>query len=198
MVQMTGQTSGGVSGETTARTIGRPSGLTSGGEEWIAAAEAARRLHVSLRTMRRWIASGRVMGRIEGEPGHETRFVRADTLPPLSGEVIDTQPGRTDGRCDVRADDRPGPGPDIRGDVRGDRPDTCPCCQIRAEEVQHLRAQIDLRSHAEAELRVMLVRLERTNAELAGALVQKALPPAVEVKETPRRVRWWSWWRNGT
>jgi hypothetical protein len=39
----------------------------------------------------------------------------------------------------------------------------------------------------------MLVRLERTNAELAGALVMKALSPAVEVATvaTPRKVRWW-------
>jgi hypothetical protein len=29
----------------------------------------------------------------------------------------------------------------------------------------------------------------RMNSDLAGALVQKALPPVVEVKEMPRRVR---------
>jgi hypothetical protein len=46
-------------------------------------------------------------------------------------------------------------------------------------------------------LRVILMKLEATNAELAGARVQKALPPAPE--ETPRgRVpsgRWWQLWR---
>jgi hypothetical protein len=36
------------------------------------------------------------------------------------------------------------------------------------------------------------MKLEATNAELAGALVQKALPPAPEEKP---RVRWWKLWR---
>jgi hypothetical protein len=43
----------------------------------------------------------------------------------------------------------------------------------------------------------MLMKLEATNAERAGALVQKALPPAPE--ETPRRRvpsgRWCQLWR---
>jgi hypothetical protein len=63
--------------------------------------------------------------------------------------------------------------------------------------VDYLRAQLDHRTEelqrhaiAEEQLRVMLMKLEATNAELAGALVQKALPPAPE--EAPRRARWWN------
>jgi hypothetical protein len=40
--------------------------------------------------------------------------------------------------------------------------------------------------------RKALMKLEATNAELAGALVVKALPPA---PEAPRRARWWQLWR---
>jgi hypothetical protein len=78
--------------------------------------------------------------------------------------------------------------------------------QVRAEsaeqrldqalsEVEPLRAQIDAHTDAEQELRVMLARLECTNAELAGALVQKALPPISTSVEMPaRKVRWWWPW----
>jgi hypothetical protein len=69
-------------------------------------------------------------------------------------------------------------------------------------EVDHLRAQLKRRDEeinrwaiAEEQLRVMLMKLEAANAELAGALVVKALPPAPEVVETPKRTRWWQLWR---
>jgi hypothetical protein len=72
--------------------------------------------------------------------------------------------------------------------------------QLR-EDVQQLRAQLERRDEeinrraiAEEQLRVMLMKLEATNAELAGALVVKALPPAPEV-EPPRRAKWWQLWR---
>jgi DNA-binding transcriptional MerR regulator len=74
--------------------------------------------------------------------------------------------------------------------------------QRQAEEIQHLRAQIDLRSHeiqqertAGEQLRVMLMKLEATNAELAGALVVKALPPAPESVQPVKRAKWWQLWR---
>jgi excisionase family DNA binding protein len=67
-------------------------------------------------------------------------------------------------------------------------------------DMDHLRAQLEVRTHeiqqertAGEQLRVMLMKLEATNAELAGALVVKALPPAPE--ETPRRTRWWQLWK---
>jgi DNA-binding transcriptional MerR regulator len=67
------------------------------------------------------------------------------------------------------------------------------------EDVQQLRAQLERRDEeinrraiAEEQLRVMLMKLEATNAELAGALVQKALPPA---PEPVRKARWWQLWK---
>lgn len=165
----------------TGRTSGRTSGEISGGVTWIAAAVAAQQMNVSLRTIRRWIASGRVLGKIEGGPGHETRYVRADTLPPLSGEVMGDESGR--------ADDWP----DDRGRVRPESP-PCPCCTVRAEEIQHLRAQAERRDRAEAELRRLMAALSEANRTLTGLLEQKALPPARE--GTPRRVKWWGWWRR--
>lgn len=66
-------------------------------------------------------------------------------------------------------------------------------------DMEFLRAQLEQRAeeaarHAEAEreLRVMLMHLERTNAELAGALVVKALPAPEIYVEPVKRVRWWN------
>jgi hypothetical protein len=71
----------------------------------------------------------------------------------------------------------------------------------QAAEIQQLRAQLDHRTEelqrhaiAEEQLRVMLMRVQATNAELAGALVQKALPPAPEMEAPPRQTRWWTLW----
>jgi hypothetical protein len=71
--------------------------------------------------------------------------------------------------------------------------------QLLESEVQHLRAQLEYRVQeiqqertAGEQLRVMLCKLEATNAEFSGALIQKALPPAPEEKP---RVRWWKLWR---
>jgi excisionase family DNA binding protein len=68
-------------------------------------------------------------------------------------------------------------------------------------EVGHLRAQLDQRAEeaqrhaiAEEQLRVMLMKLEATNAQMTGALVQKALPPAPEPEAARRRLRWWALW----
>jgi hypothetical protein len=67
------------------------------------------------------------------------------------------------------------------------------------DDVQQLRAQLERRDEeinrraiAEEQLRVMLMKLDATNAELAGALVQKALPPA---PEPVRKARWWQLWK---
>jgi hypothetical protein len=66
-------------------------------------------------------------------------------------------------------------------------------------DMEHLRATVERQadritrqSIAEEQLRVMLMKLEATNAGLARALVQKALPPAPEEK---RRTQRWQLWR---
>lgn len=64
-------------------------------------------------------------------------------------------------------------------------------------DVTFLRDQLQQERSAGQELRVMLARLERTNSELAGALVVKALPPADVQFVQPRRLRWWQVWRRG-
>jgi hypothetical protein len=63
-----------------------------------------------------------------------------------------------------------------------------------AARVSHLWAQLDRRAEeaarqaeADRELRVMLMQLERTNAELAASLCAKALP-------APRVRRWQRVW----
>jgi hypothetical protein len=70
-------------------------------------------------------------------------------------------------------------------------------------DVHYLRAQLEQRAEevqrhaiAEEQLRVMLMKLEATNAVMTGALVQKALPAPEE--ETPRRTRWWALWGRGS
>jgi hypothetical protein len=75
------------------------------------------------------------------------------------------------------------------------------------QHVSFLQAQVECRAEeigqerrAGEQLRVMLVRLEETNRELAGALVQKALPPAPDPDNsvaTPKRAHWWAPWRRG-
>ena len=202
MELLTGQTSGGMTGETTVRTAGLTTRLTTGEtgsdtavEEWIPAAAAAGQLGISLRTMRRWISSGRVVGKIEGDPGHETRFVRADTLPALSGAVIDEKADRPNDRADVQGSDRAASSPDDRGD---DRADTCLCCRVRAAEVAHLRAQLEIRNRAEEELRKLLAMSQHA---LSVAVERPALPPAPEPDTpapAPQQVRWhWPFGRRG-
>src|SRR5689334_5924776 len=68
-----------------------------------------------------------------------------------------------------------------------------------ASSINTLTAQLAVRTEelrrrdaAEEQLRVMLMRREHTHAVLAGALVQKSLPPAPAEGEQPKRLRWWA------
>jgi excisionase family DNA binding protein len=72
---------------------------------------------------------------------------------------------------------------------------------LALRELEFVKAQLERRAEeaqrqatAEEQLRVMLMQLERTNAELAGALLQKALPPHEE--PPARRLKWWQLWRR--
>lgn len=132
-----------------------------------------------------------------GQKGGHVADIAADTpdSPPLNPPRHDVSPGASGWynlyhhRAELAETER-----DL---LREDR-------QRHAEEIAHLRAQLDqraremeARSQAEAELRLMLGRLEATNAELARALVVKALPPHVETENQakPRR-RWWWFFRE--
>jgi hypothetical protein len=54
-------------------------------------------------------------------------------------------------------------------------------------DVEYLRAQLDARTAAEEQLRVMMARMEQTNSQLAAVLAPRALPPG---PEPAGRVRW--------
>lgn len=62
-------------------------------------------------------------------------------------------------------------------------------------DVEFLRQQLVARTEAEAQLRAMMMHLERTNAQLTEALLRPALPPHVETP-APKKVRWWALWRR--
>jgi hypothetical protein len=176
---------------------------------WVSVTEAAASAAVSERTVWRWIHAGIVESRAEKRGQRETRLVNQDSLPPTDADRQEPEP------LQARATDSdsqpsgavspnqsvPDIGVECQGftDVRHEAaPVECACCKVWERQVGTLEEQLESRTEelrrrdqAEEQLRVMLVRLEQTNAQLAGALIQKALPPAVEVKEMPRRVRWW-------
>jgi hypothetical protein len=185
---------------------------------WVTVPEARTRCQVSLRTMRRWIAEERVISRLHEEDGREVRFIRSDTLPSVTGDVIGDNPQH--GTGDVTSDmlhqgDSTGTG-DVTGAMEGDMSpgdtgdggDTGMARLVAAQEseIAHLRVQLEQRAlelerrdHAEAELRRLLL----ISQQALAAVVEppKALPPAPEVSPTGdrRQVRWWNpaTWRRG-
>jgi hypothetical protein len=167
--------------------------------QWVSVAEAADVSGVSERTIWRWCRDGVVESRQEKRGQQSTRLVNAESLPEgVSEDVRANDRGRPDMAevgvgCQGLNGARHMLSESAAGAQHAAPADQSLVTSLQAD-VAFLRDQLQQRSHAEQELRVMLARLERTNADLAGALVQKALPPAMEV--TPRRVRWWSWWRR--
>ncbi len=169
--------------------------------EWLGVTEAALRAGVSKRTVRRWIAAGTVESRLESADGQEVRLIRGDTLPAITGEV-----SSDDSRDSLRLEDSTGTsdgigdrGCDDTGDVVGAGGDAGLRELVTAQgaEISFLRAQLDRRDQAEAELRRLMAALSEQNRHLTGMLEQKALPPAVAHNDVqPRRVRWWNWWRR--
>jgi len=146
--------------------------------EWITVTAAMTRAGVSRRTIRRWIAASTVESKLTGEDGRELRLIRADTLP--TGDTRDdTHASHRDGTKDSHGASE--------GDSTGDTHfhDTV---TRQAEEIAFLRAQVERRDQAEAELRRLL--LSSQNA-LALALEQRSLPPA---PDPPRRLKWWRLW----
>jgi hypothetical protein len=168
---------------------------------------------VSSRTLRRWVAEGKVESRRVGDERREARLIRRDTLPPVTGTVSgdDTPDDRGAVTRVVLSRERSTDRGDNTGDVRADathdgesgRGDSAleRLVSAQVEEIAHLRAQLNLRSdelirrdQAEAELRRLLAQSQQMAAVLAQQLEQRALPPAVEATAPPRRVKWWWPW----
>lgn len=163
--------------------------------QWVSVGEAAAACAVSERTLWRWCRDGVVESRQEKRGQQNTRLVNPESLPDAVSEAVSAPASEgVGGRPDMAA-----VGVGCQG-LNGASQEVSPLTSrltAAESEVQFLRDQLNLRSHAEQELRVMLARLERTNSELAGALVQKALPPAGEIGSTMepiRKVRWWWPW----
>jgi hypothetical protein len=176
---------------------------------WVSVEEAARLARVSARTVQRWITAGDVVSDMSDDG---RRRVRCESLPlsDTSSHTLNTPTDSSDASVGQ---------PSVMSDaVAGNVSDTVECptdnpashevspdaATWRAEaaerernllktHVETLTRQLEARTQAEEQLRVMLVRLEQTNSQLAAALVQKALPPPpVE----PKKVRWWWPWRR--
>lgn len=179
-------------------------------------AEAAVFLGVSVTTVKRYISEGRLSYVQErGPTGHKLHRIPKAELARLRNEEPD---GPIDPTGPSGPTGRMGPmGPSSPTDRidRSDRTDRMASVQfvererdlLREErdrligDVHYLRAQLDQRAEeaqrhaiAEEQLRVMLMKLEATNAQMTGALVQKALPPAPEPEPSRRRLRWWALW----
>lgn len=191
----------------------------SGTSEWVSVTEAAHLTKVSERTVQRWIENQRVVSDMSDDGRRRVRreslplsdrwsgdsSVMTDTAPAADRQVTDTSDTMSDGLTDTMSDvvdcpttnDSKHALSDITAGLERERDQAL-------REVDHLRAQLEVRTEelrrrdqAEEQLRVMLVRLEQTNAQLSSALVQKALPPHVDTEpETPKKVRWWALWRR--
>jgi hypothetical protein len=166
--------------------------------QWVSVSEAAAAAGTSDRTVWRWVHSGVVESKVERRGQRDVRLINAVSLPPSDSDSHrPTASSDTDSQRPTPSDS----GVESQGlktEVAAPAPAECPCCKVRESEVGHLRAQIDRRAEeaamqaeAERELRLMMMQLERTNAELAASLCVKALPPAPD-PEPPRRVRWWA------
>jgi hypothetical protein len=189
----------------------------SPGADRLRLAEAAVFLGVSVTTVKRYVSEGRLSYVQErGPTGHKLHLIPTADLARLrdeepTGPIDPTDPMGPTGL--ISPTGRIGPiGPTDPSD-RTDQSDPTTSARVVERErdllreerdrligdVHYLRAQLDQRAEeaqrhaiAEEQLRVMLMKLEATNAQMTGALVQKALPPAPEPEASRRRLRWWA------
>jgi excisionase family DNA binding protein len=197
---------------------------TSGASGWVSAAEAGQLCHVSERTVRRWVASGRLPADASGP----TLRLAVTDLQPYFAAAVDTlpdegQPPRApagqltvlrpeptgpalDGQVDGAAD-RPhadAPCPDDTSDTAIPRPDDTPHANIsHHDDTPETHAQLVATLEAcIADLRQRLDHAEAAQAELrrllALALKERALPePSAEDlhNHTSASPRpWWERW----
>jgi hypothetical protein len=181
----------------------------SDGPDRLRLAEAAVFLGVSVTTVKRYVSEGRLSYLQErGPTGHKLHLIPKADLARLRAEEL-ASPTDPTGPMGPTGPTEPSSSTD-----RMDRSDRTSSVRVIERErdllreerdrligdVQYLRAQLEQRAEevqrhavAEEQLRVMLMKLEATNAEMTGALVQKALPPAEA--EAPKKTRWWQLWR---
>lgn len=188
--------------------------------------EAAELLEIPERTLRAWIRQGKVpvLAPTEGSRGvrlSERTVEELRQVKPVTwdGERFLRQSGGNPAAGEQHGSSMPAEQQPSGGNAaeRQDELAALPAARFYEDllagvererdqalrEVEHLRAQLDQRAEevqrhavAEEQLRVMLMKLEATNAAMTGALVQKALPAPEEA--TPRRkLRWWALWNRG-
>lgn len=168
----------------------------TGPRDGISFREAGIKLGISDKTLRARIREGTVEGwTVEGKRGLEWRVRLPDAEETtLQGDRASRSEGRDAEALSLHGDrDGEREGRDEGRDEgrEGDRA----LLERQAAEIAFLREQLTARTTAEEQLRVLLMQLERTNAELAASLCVKALPPAAE--PPPPRVRWfWPWRRR--
>lgn len=183
--------------------------------QWLSVAESAGVSGVSERTVWRWVRDGVVESRHEKRGQQSTRLINRESLPEGVSESVpgcqevagvdSASQASTPPSHDVSPDAAGGDIPHNHRDTEGDKS----CHNHRAElaeqkasllesEVQHLREmvshqaeQLHRHSVAEEQLRQLLLTSQTLAAQLAHQLEVKALPPAPESVETPRRARWW-------
>jgi hypothetical protein len=170
---------------------GTGEGGTGAAVEWVTVTAAMTRAGVSRRTIRRWIAEGRVESRLVEEDGREVRLIRGDTLP-AAGAGDDTVTGAGAVRGDgigASTGDGTGVGHGV-GREGGTGDGLRELVTHQTQEIQHLRVQLDARTQAESELRRLLLVSQQA---LQAALERPALPPMPAPDPMPaRRVRWWN------
>lgn len=192
-------------------------GTENGSQEWVSVTEAAHLSRVSERTVQRWIENQRVVSDMSDDGRRRVRrsslppaCLLSDMSPPADGHLSDTMGPLSDRLTDSMSDTLECP---TVNDTTHGLSDNAATLRAESDErekellrqqvdtltadVSFLRGQLEQRGQAEEQLRVMLARLEATNAQLAGALVQKALPPAtITQPETPKKARWWFFGRR--
>jgi hypothetical protein len=158
-------------------------GPEAGPEDGVSFREACLKLGLGDKALRARIREGAITAwTVEGKRGLEWR-VR------LPGDPEGRPQAPPQGSAPVEEARPQAPPPAEEARPPGSAADPDRLTQALAE-VEFLREEVKARRTAEEQLRVMLMQLERTNAELAGALCQKALPPAPE-PEPPQKIRWW-------
>lgn len=180
--------------------------------EWLTVQDAAMACHVSERTVRRWVSESVVESRVTRSGQRDSRLILRSSLPPLSEDDPPCQgtsgaDGVPWGDTTGQGVDDPGikePGQGLSESAIGDVSaragiGEAPFLLLRAEAAEQraallenhvatLTAQLEARTDAERELRLLLHETHRALSLLAE---RPALPTPLNDVAPPRRVRWW-------